>query len=162
MRYTINLSGVNSRDALHDALEKALPLPEYYGRNLDALYDVLTSLPDSFGNVCEKMENPASESETHIEGGGENLSDFSSANVSAFGDTADRAGDNDAALEAGLASGDASDCLDEKEADDQEMVLEFVGVEIAEAGEAGDYIRRLRRMCSRIEQEEENLQFIWK
>lgn len=28
-------------ELLHDCLERELELPEYYGRNLDALYDVL-------------------------------------------------------------------------------------------------------------------------
>lgn len=31
-----------SREALHDQLAVCLGLPGYYGRNLDALYDVLT------------------------------------------------------------------------------------------------------------------------
>lgn len=30
------------RDGLHDTLAESLGLPEYYGRNLDALYDCLT------------------------------------------------------------------------------------------------------------------------
>jgi len=33
---------IESREELHDFLERNLELPEYYGRNLDALYDVLT------------------------------------------------------------------------------------------------------------------------
>ena len=41
---TIELDGrqMTSRDAAHDHLKAQLMLPEYYGRNLDALYDVLT------------------------------------------------------------------------------------------------------------------------
>lgn len=35
---------IRSREALHDALAGALPLPEWYGRNLDALMDSLTGL----------------------------------------------------------------------------------------------------------------------
>ncbi len=49
MTFTIDLSKVKSREELHDLLQEVLPLPDYYGRNLDALYDVLTS-------VCEPME----------------------------------------------------------------------------------------------------------
>ena len=49
MTFTIDLSKVKTREELHDLLQEELPLPEYYGRNLDALYDVLTS-------VCEPME----------------------------------------------------------------------------------------------------------
>ena len=32
---------------LHDLLQEKLYLPEHYGRNLDALYDLLTSLPEA-------------------------------------------------------------------------------------------------------------------
>ena len=49
MTFTIDLSKANTREELHDLLQEELPLPEYYGRNLDALYDVLTG-------VCEPME----------------------------------------------------------------------------------------------------------
>ena len=38
----LNGEELQSRDALHDILESALSLPEWYGRNLDALYDCLT------------------------------------------------------------------------------------------------------------------------
>lgn len=40
-KYTIDLSGVQDKAALHDLLARSLPLPDYYGRNLDALYDCL-------------------------------------------------------------------------------------------------------------------------
>lgn len=40
--FTVDLSGVSDRRGLHDRIQEALPLPEYYGRNLDALYDTLT------------------------------------------------------------------------------------------------------------------------
>ena len=40
--FTIDLAGVRSAAKMHDAIAAALPLPEHYGRNLDALYDVLT------------------------------------------------------------------------------------------------------------------------
>lgn len=40
--YIVDLTGVYSADEFHRALREALPLPEYYGNNLDALYDVLT------------------------------------------------------------------------------------------------------------------------
>ena len=40
--FVVDLKGVKDSAALHDALAKSLPLPEWYGRNLDAFYDVLT------------------------------------------------------------------------------------------------------------------------
>ena len=41
MRYEIDLTGVDSRAELHRRLREALPLPEWYGGNLDALHDAL-------------------------------------------------------------------------------------------------------------------------
>ena len=40
--FEIDLEQIYSADELQDLLEEVLPLPDYYGRNLDALYDVLT------------------------------------------------------------------------------------------------------------------------
>ena len=37
---------LESREALHQALAALLPLPAYYGKNLDALHDCLTDLSD--------------------------------------------------------------------------------------------------------------------
>ena len=46
--FTIDLAGVRSAAKLHDALAAALPLPAHYGRNLDALHDVLTEFGGSW------------------------------------------------------------------------------------------------------------------
>ena len=40
--FYIDLMEVHSKVELQEALVKELPLPEYYGRNLDAFYDVLS------------------------------------------------------------------------------------------------------------------------
>ena len=40
--FIVDLAGVHDAESLHDALAAQLPLPDYYGRNLDAFYDVLT------------------------------------------------------------------------------------------------------------------------
>ncbi len=40
--FYIDLKDVRTKEGFHDALERELSLPDYYGRNLDALYDVLT------------------------------------------------------------------------------------------------------------------------
>lgn len=59
MDYTIDLSGVQDKAALHDTLSRILPLPGYYGRNLDALYDCLLE-PHEPWNIsftgCEQAE----------------------------------------------------------------------------------------------------------
>ena len=41
--YKVELKDVTSRAQLHEALKRGLELPEYYGNNLDALWDCLTS-----------------------------------------------------------------------------------------------------------------------
>ena len=46
--YTLNLSDISDRDALHARLSGALMLPDYYGRNLDALKDCLTDIQTDF------------------------------------------------------------------------------------------------------------------
>ena len=42
MKFKVDISGVRDRKELHRCLAETLPLPNYYGNNLDALYDVLT------------------------------------------------------------------------------------------------------------------------
>lgn len=44
MRAVIDGGTIGSREALHRALRETLSLPEWYGKNLDALYDCLTDL----------------------------------------------------------------------------------------------------------------------
>ena len=41
-RYIVNFKKVTTREEMYALLEKKLPLPEYFGCNLDALHDVLT------------------------------------------------------------------------------------------------------------------------
>ncbi len=48
--YIIDLEGVTARKELHERIRTALPVPEWYGGNLDALYDVLTE--PCFGGGC--------------------------------------------------------------------------------------------------------------
>ncbi len=42
--YSVDLAGARTRDDIHDKLAQGLGLTESYGRNLDALHDVLTSM----------------------------------------------------------------------------------------------------------------------
>ena len=48
----IDLQSLDSYDKIHDFFEEVLDLPEYYGRNLDALFDVLTSITDDIVFEC--------------------------------------------------------------------------------------------------------------
>ena len=42
MEAVLDCAEIRTRNDLHDALMTLLPLPEWYGRNLDALHDCLT------------------------------------------------------------------------------------------------------------------------
>ena len=46
--YIIDLSGVSTEEDVQERLSESLPLPDYYGGNLDALYDVLTEYGDGW------------------------------------------------------------------------------------------------------------------
>ena len=79
--FYIDLKGVTTKEELHERLAENLPLPEYYGGNLDALYDVLTEqgsewnviiyntvdlakeLPDYFGKLCKMASRAVCETE---------------------------------------------------------------------------------------------------
>ena len=41
---TINCASIKNAEQFHEALARGLDFPEWYGHNLDALYDCLTSL----------------------------------------------------------------------------------------------------------------------
>lgn len=45
LTYRIDCRELTSRTAAHDCFARVFALPAFYGRNLDALYDVLTELP---------------------------------------------------------------------------------------------------------------------
>ncbi|MBQ6780170.1 MAG: barstar family protein [Treponema sp.] len=48
MQFTVDLSRVRTKTGLHRVLIKTLPFPAHYGKNLDALYDVLTEPHDEW------------------------------------------------------------------------------------------------------------------
>ncbi len=59
---TINLAPVSDKKELHALLSKALAFPEWYGGNLDALYDCLTGVFEeteitiiNFGSLEERL-----------------------------------------------------------------------------------------------------------
>ena len=54
----VDLTGVRDRQSLHDRIQEALPMPEYYGRNLDAFYDVINEYGGSWKILfrgCEEV-----------------------------------------------------------------------------------------------------------
>lgn len=44
---TVNCTGLETKAQLHNLLVDALAFPDWYGGNLDALYDCLTDLEDA-------------------------------------------------------------------------------------------------------------------
>ena len=46
MEYTIDCSQIHDVKEFHTILSQALDFPDWYGHNLDALYDCLTELPE--------------------------------------------------------------------------------------------------------------------
>jgi RNAse (barnase) inhibitor barstar len=45
MRYVLDGSRIRTKAAMLDALAEAMDFPDYFGRNLDALNDVVNDLP---------------------------------------------------------------------------------------------------------------------
>lgn len=50
----INTGELNSMDKIHSYLKKEMDFPDYYGNNLDALYDMLTETCEEYDIVFEK------------------------------------------------------------------------------------------------------------
>ena len=55
-RITLNGAQMTDRAAMHDQLAAAFSLPEYYGRNLDALWDCLSERAAGTAVVLEQPE----------------------------------------------------------------------------------------------------------
>ena len=47
MKITLDAAQMETRKAAHEYLQTQLSFPEYYGRNLDALYDCLEDTTDT-------------------------------------------------------------------------------------------------------------------
>lgn len=45
-KYRLDFNEINTKEELHQLLKEELNFPDYYGANLDALYDVLTDMND--------------------------------------------------------------------------------------------------------------------
>lgn len=57
MDFTLDLKDVHTKDQLHLVLINTLPLPEYYGRTLDSLYDVLMEPHEEWNITIKNWEN---------------------------------------------------------------------------------------------------------
>lgn len=59
MEYTIDLSKICSAKVIHNILAQTLDFPDWYGHNLDALYDCLTELPEPIHLVLKNWDAAA-------------------------------------------------------------------------------------------------------
>lgn len=59
MEHIIDLSAIADAKAFHQALAKELALPEWYGHNLDALYDCLTELEAPLHLILQHWDRAA-------------------------------------------------------------------------------------------------------
>lgn len=55
----LDLNLIKTRDQLHDYLALTMEFPDYYGRNLDALYDMLTDITEDtcIGVFCDDKDD---------------------------------------------------------------------------------------------------------
>lgn len=51
MRIIIDASKITSTEALHDIFQEAFGFPDYYGRNMDAWIDCMSSLDEEMSKV---------------------------------------------------------------------------------------------------------------
>lgn len=65
-KYTIDFFGVTTRRQAHKLIADTLGFPEYYGRNLDALFDCLTELPECH-IVLENINTLGERSEAFVQ-----------------------------------------------------------------------------------------------
>lgn len=63
MEYIIDFSGICDPKSIHQTLARVLDFPDWYGHNLDALYDCLTELPDEVHLVIKNWDTGAAFSE---------------------------------------------------------------------------------------------------
>ena len=56
--FVIDLKDVYSPDDLHARIAQTIPVPDYYGKNLDALYDVLTEQSEGWVIVFSSASVP--------------------------------------------------------------------------------------------------------
>ncbi len=57
MQVTIDCAKIASANGLHHTFCETLHLPAYYGDNLDALFDCLTSLPDKTTITLQNVQS---------------------------------------------------------------------------------------------------------
>ena len=59
MEITIDCGGIATKRELHETIAESLSFPDWYGHNLDALYDCLTELPEPIHLVLKNWDAAA-------------------------------------------------------------------------------------------------------
>ena len=54
--FTLDCTKISDKAELHKAISEELSFPEWYGNNLDALYDCLTGITDDICMIVEGLE----------------------------------------------------------------------------------------------------------
>lgn len=68
MKYVVlNLSEAKTKDDIHDIIVRELAAPDYYGRNLDALHDVLTSQKEDIAIDIDGQECLADDLKEYVD-----------------------------------------------------------------------------------------------
>lgn len=63
--YTLNCVGIESRKEFHSRISQLMNFPDYYGKNLDALFDVLTDICEETLLVIEEDSQLQDQMETY-------------------------------------------------------------------------------------------------
>ena len=62
----LNLSGVSSKAEFYERIQEAMEVPDYFGNNLDALYDILTEISSETIIRVTGMDRVTSEMEDYM------------------------------------------------------------------------------------------------
>ena len=65
--YIVDLGGAGTEEEVQERLMESLPLPDYYGGNLDALYDVLTEMGDGWHIIILNADDVDDEVRQYVE-----------------------------------------------------------------------------------------------
>ena len=65
--FIIDLEGAGSEEEVQERIMEALPLPDYYGENLDSLYDVLTEYGNGWHIILLNTDDVDDEVRRYVE-----------------------------------------------------------------------------------------------
>ena len=64
--FYIDMTGIDSKNELHELLQERLPLPDYCGSNLDAVHDVLTEYGSSWDIIFYNLSKIHGSMEVYV------------------------------------------------------------------------------------------------